>query len=244
MTTQTSRQQVRWQDLTVRSEVDDVLDIAKKQGWEDCEIFGHGNMITQPQESKGWKLIPADVYKYSIPTEGVLRLHQIINAGVRVRGVIIADDERRTEPSPAPARPKVSLPSMKPIASWIGKALLGFIRSVGAVASFSRKALLGFILLVRAAVSFSGKAFLGLIRVAGILALVVGILALVAGIIALVPLIAQALIHFWPVILLGVFAAVAGAGTGTGVKYDPKLVILVDDGRGGTVWISLFTWYD
>jgi hypothetical protein len=219
MTTQISTQQVRWQDLTVRSEVDDVLDIAKKEGWDDCEIFGHGNMITQPQESKGWKLIPADLYKYSIPTEGVLRLHQIINAGVRVRGVIIADDERRTEPSPAPARPKVSLPSMKPIASWIGKALLGLIRSVRAVASFS------------------GKAFLGLIRVAGIL-------ALVAGILAVVPLIAQALIHFWPAIVLGLFAAVAGAGTGTGVKYDPKLVILVDDGRGGTVWISLLTWYD
>jgi hypothetical protein len=219
MTTQISTQQVRWQDLTVRSEVDDVLDIAKKEGWDDCEIFGHGNMITQPQESKGWKLIPADLYKYSIPTEGVLRLHQIINAGVRVRGVIIADDERRTEPSPAPARPKVSLPSMKPIASWIGKALLGLIRSVRAVASFS------------------GKAFLGLIRV-------VGILALVAGILAVVPLIAQALIHFWPAIVLGLFAAVAGAGTGTGVKYDPKLVILVNDGRGGTVWISLLTWYD
>jgi hypothetical protein len=237
MTTQISRQQVRWQDLTIRSEVDDVLDIAKKEGWKDCEIFGHGNMITQPQESKGWKLIPADLYKYSIPTQGVLRLHQIINAGVRVRGVIIADDERRTDPSPAPARPKVSLPSMKPIASWIGKALLGFIRAVGAVASFSRKALLGFIRSVRAVVSFSGKAFLGLIRVAGIL-------ALVAGILALVPLIAQALIHFWPAIVLGLFAAVAGAGTGTGVKYDPKLVILVDDGRGGTAWISLFTWYD
>lgn len=219
MTTQISTQQVRWQDLTVRSEVDDVLDIAKKEGWDDCEIFGHGNMITQPQESKGWKLIPADLYKYSIPTEGVLRLHQIINAGVRVRGVIIADDERTAEPSPAPARPKVSLPSMKPIASWIGKALLGLIRSVRAVASFS------------------GKAFLGLIRVAGIL-------ALVAGILAVVPLIAQALIHFWPAIVLGLFAAVAGAGTGTGVKYDPKLVILVDDGRGGTVWISLLTWYD
>jgi hypothetical protein len=215
------KQQVRWQDLTVRSEIDVVLEIAKKEGWEDCEIFGHGNMITQPQESKGWKLIPADLYKYSIPTEGVLRLHQIINADVRVRGVIIADDQRRTEPSPAPARPKVSLPSVKPIVSWIGKALLGLIR------------------LVRAVVSFSGKALLGLIRVAVSIALVAGIIALV------VPLVAQALIHFWPVILLGLFVgAVAGAGTSTGVKYDPKLVILVDDGRGGTVWISLFTWYD
>ena len=92
MSTQMMTQQVQWQDLTVRSEVDVVLEIAKKEGWEDCEIFGHGDMITQPQESMGWELIPADIYKYSIPTEGVTRLHQIINAGVRVQGVIIADD--------------------------------------------------------------------------------------------------------------------------------------------------------
>jgi len=32
--------------------------------------------------------------------------------------------------------------------------------------------------------------------------------------------------------------------TGTDVSYDPKLVILVDDGKGGTVWVSVLTWYD
>lgn len=219
MSTQMIKQQVRWQDLTVRSEVDVVLEIAKKEGWQDCEIFGHGSMITGPQESMGWKLIPADLYKYSIPTEAVARLHQIINAGVRVQGVVIADDERRTGPSPTPAQPKVSLFLVKPVVSWIGKALLGFIRSV------------------RAVVSFSGKALLGFIRVAGIL-------ALVAALIALVSFVAQALIHFWPVIFLGLFVAAVAGGTGTGMKYDPKLVILVDDGKGGTVWVSLFTWYD
>jgi hypothetical protein len=189
MHTQMIRQQVRWQDLTVRSEVDIVLEIAKKEGWEDCEIFGHGDMITQPQESMGWKLIPADLYKYSIPTEGVARLHKILNAGVRVQGVIIADDERRTEPPLTPAKPKVSLPS------------------------------------VRTVVSFIGKAFLRLICV--------------AGAITLVSLFAISLIYLLPVIFLGLLA-----GAGAGLAYDPKLVILVDDGTGGTVWISLFTWYD
>ena len=209
MSTQMIRQEVRWQDLTVRSEVDVVLEIAEKEGWDDCEVFGYGDMITQPQESKGWKLIPADLYKYSIPTEAVARLHQIINAGVRVQGVIIADDERRIEPSPPPAKPKFSLPSVKPIMSWIGNVLSGLIRSFQAV------------------MSFSGKALLRLIRV--------------AGIIVLVSLVAHALIHVWPLILLGLFvAAVASAGT----NFDPKLVVLVDDGRGGTVWVSLFTWYD
>jgi hypothetical protein len=209
MSTQMIRQEVRWQDLTVRSEVDVVLEIAEKEGWDDCEVFGYGDMITQPQESNGWKLIPADLYKYSIPKEAVARLHQIINAGVRVQGVIIADDERRIEPSPPPAKPKFSLPSVKPIMSWIGNVLSGLIRSFQAV------------------MSFSGKALLRLIRV--------------AGIIVLVSLVAHALIHVWPLILLGLFvAAVASAGT----NFDPKLVVLVDDGRGGTVWVSLFTWYD
>jgi len=193
MSTQMIRQQVQWQDLTVRSEVDVVLEIAKKEGWEDCEIFGHGNMITQPQESMGWELIPADLYKYSIPAEGVTRLHQIINAGVRVQGVIIADDQRRIEPPPTPAKPKVSLPSAETVMSFIGRALLG--------------------------------------------------LFFVAGAIAVVSIFAVALMYALPVILLGCLVN-AIAGPGTGVDYDPKLVVLVDDGRGGTVWISVFTWYD
>jgi len=211
MTTQNIEEQVRWQDLKVRSELDIVLEIAEKAGWDDCEVFGYGDMITQPQESNGWKLIPADLYKYSIPKEAVARLHQIINAGVRVQGVIIADDERRIEPSPAPAKPKFSLPSVKPIMSWIGNVLSGLIRSFQAV------------------VSFSWKALVGLIRV--------------AGIIVLVSLAAHVLIHFWPLSLLGLIV-VAGVSTGTGTNYDPKLVVLVDDGKGGTTWVSLFTWYD
>ena len=194
MSDQIITQQVRWQDLKVRNEIDVVLEIAKKEGWEDCEIFGYGDMITQPQESKGWKLIPADLYKYSIPTEGVGRLHQVINAGVRVRGVIIADDKRRTAHPPTPAKPRVSLPSVKTIVSSV--------------------------------MSFLGKVFLGLICV--------------AAVIALISFIALSLIHFAPiVIILGLIA-----GLGASVNYDPKLVILVDDGKGGTVWVSLFTWYD
>lgn len=187
MSTQTIIQQVRWQDLKVRSEVDVVLEIARKAGWEDCEIFGSGDMITQPQELKGWKLIPADLYEGSIPTEGIGRVYRIINAGVRIRGIIIADDERRTEPPPAPATLKDSLPSIKPIMASFGQTLLRLI--------------------------------------------------CIAGVIALVSLLALSLIYFAPVILLG-------ALTSAVVDYDPKLVILVDDGKGGTVWVSVLTWYD
>jgi hypothetical protein len=116
-------------------------------------------------------------------------LHQIINAGVRVQGVIIADDERRTEPPLTPAEAKVSLPSVKTVLSFIGKWLFRLI--------------------------------------------------CVAGVIILVAVLVLSLIYALPVILLGLLA-----GAGGSWEYDPKLVILVDDGKGGTGWISLFTWYE
>ena len=208
MSTQTIIQQVRWQDLEVRSELDIVLEIAQKEGWEDCEIFGHGSMITQPQESTGWKLIPADLYENDIPTEGVARLHRIINAGVRVQGVIIADDERKTETPPAPARPKISLPSVTEIFSLIGRALTGAGRALVRVGKMLGKVLIGLII--------------------------------AAGVIAFISAIVSSLIYFAPIMIILGLIATAGSST----DYDPKLVILVDDGKGGTVWVSVFTWYD
>ncbi len=238
MTIPTVIEQVRWQDLRVRSEIDIVLEIAKEKGWEDCEVFGYGDMITEPQESMGWKLIPADIYKYSIPMPAVARLHEIINAGVRVQGVIIADDGRRVEPAPppAPAKRKVSLPSLKPIMLWIGKALLGCVHVLGAVVSWIGKMLLGYVRALGAIASFSGKALLALMRA--------------AGVIALIAFFVYALIHFfWPVMLLGFLMMLCTGtdttpGASTRIKYDPKLVILIDDGSGRTAWVSLYTWYD
>jgi hypothetical protein len=58
--------------------------------------------------------------------------------------------------------------------------------------------------------------------VAGAIALALIGLIWVAGTIVLAPLV------------------VIGAALG----YDPKLIILVDDGNGGTVWVSLLTWYE
>ncbi len=215
-------EQVRWQDLKIRSELDIVFEIAAQQGWKDCEVFGSGAMITQPQESMGWKLIPADRYEASIPPQAVARLHEIINAGVRVQGVIIADDERHAEPvpvpTPAPVKRKVSLPSLKPVVSWIGKVLLGLVHLAGTGASLL------------------GKVLLALIRV--------------TGVVALIALGIYALIHFFlPVLLLGsvilIFTCMGGStNTESHINYDPKLVVLVDNGEGGTTWISLFTWYD
>ena len=212
MTAQLITQQVRWQDLTVRSEIEVVLEIAKKEGWKDCEIFGHGDMITQPRESKSWKLIPADQYKYSIPAAAVARLHQIINAGVRVQGVIIADDQHRTEPAPAPAPARIRVQGVI-IAGDQRRTKPAPIRP--AVSQHS----------VKKGVPFIGRALLGLICV--------------ASVIGVIWLLSMAPIFIVPMIILGLL--VSG---GTSKSYDPKLVILVDDGKGGTVWVSLFTWYD
>jgi hypothetical protein len=128
-------------------------------------------------ESMGWKLIPADLYEYSIPAEGVDRVLQIINAGVRIQGVIIADDKRRKEPPPTPVKPVDALPSVTTVMSFIGKVLLGLI--------------------------------------------------VAAGVIAIAP-------H---ILIIGAVLALSAS-------FDPKLIILVDDGNGGTAWVSLLTWYD
>ena len=134
MFTQPTTQLVQWQDFKVKSEADIVFEIAQQKGWSDCEIFGSGDMITQPLESMGWKLVPADLYEYSIPAEGVDRVLQIINAGIQIKGVIIADDERGTVPPPTPARNLVALPSITSVVTLIGKALLGLIVLAGIIA--------------------------------------------------------------------------------------------------------------
>jgi hypothetical protein len=192
MSAQTITQQVRWQDFSVRSEVDTVLEMARQQGWQDCEVFGSGAMIMQPQEAQGWKLIPADMYEYSIPLKAARRVLQVINAGVRVQGVIIADDQRRevVTPPPAPDSPSVLLEWARLLADRAAKALL--------------------------------------------LVLAAGMLIFLAGM-------AYILLTAAP-LLIGML--VLGAFMGAGTKYDPKLVILVDDGSGGSAWIALFTWYD
>ena len=111
------------------------------------------------------------------------RILQIINAGVRIQGVIIADDTRTTNSPHTPTKPVVSLPSARTVFSLIGKAMLGLV--------------------VIACIAMLGLTF-------------------VAGAVVLAPLL------------------ILSAGLG----YDPALIILVDDGNGGTAWVSVFTWFD
>jgi hypothetical protein len=53
------------------------------------------------------------------------------------------------------------------------------------------------------------------------------------GAIALIALFALSIIYLAPILILGFVA-----GAVAGVNYDPKLVILVEDGKGGTAWVS------
>jgi hypothetical protein len=238
MATQVTQEQVRWQDLKVRSELDIVLEIAQKEGWKDCEVFGAGDMIAEPQESKGWKLIPADLYEASIPPQAVERLYRIINAGIRVRGVIIADDKRRTEPVPAPAPAQLEAPRMAPLSAPALPAEPQPVplptparpvepQPVPQPAPARREASQSG---VSSDLENIGKVLFGLFCVGAVIALGVGAVSVIA-------LIART----FPLLLVGLFILmVAGPGLG----FDPKLVILVDDGTGGTTWVSLFTWYD
>lgn len=215
MSTQTLTQQVRWQDFSVMKEIDIVFEIARQQKWKDCEIFGHGDMITQPQDSKGWKLIPADIYEYSIPAEAASRVLQVINAGVRIQGVIIADDERRKVPAPTPVTTPTPAPVLAPTPARTEVSLQPLKTTLFSV----------------------GKTLLELILIAGVIAFV-GLIA-----VSLV-----ALIKFMPWLLLLAPLLLLGGGVGYGYgydyDYDPKLIVLVDDGSGVAVWVSLFTWYE
>jgi hypothetical protein len=211
MSTQPTTQVVQWQDFEVMSEVDLVLKIAQQNGWKDCKFFGYGDMIPEPQESQGWELIPADLYEYSIPAEGVDRILRIVNAGVRIQGVIIADDKRKTRHLHIPTKPVVALLSARTVVSSIGEALRGLIGTAGA--------------LVRGLIGITSAVLRGLIVIAGVVVL---------------GLIVVAIIKILPAVLVLAFVLIFGAG----LSYDPALIILVDDGNGGTAWVSVFTWFD
>jgi hypothetical protein len=183
MFTKPVTRQVQWQDFKVLNEADTVLKIAHQNGWKDCKIFGHGDMLTQPRESMGWKLIPADLYEYSIPAVGVSRILQILNAGVRIQGVIIADDLRKKNSPHIPAKPTASRPSTGSVFSMIGKIVLGLISIAGSL--------------------MIGIAVVGFVTVFSFLLLM-----------------------------------------GVGMMLDPQLIILVDDGNGGTAWVSVLTWFE
>ena len=168
-----------------------INDLAAKHGWTDIEVFGKGDMVGSPKIANHWKLIPADLYESTIPTEATQRVYIAYKAGVQIKGVVIADDERK------PASPPASKMQTLEINQAIEKA-----EQVGSV---MLKVLFGLALATIAVVVISALA--AILVAVGTALLVV-------------------------------------AGLGAALVYDPQLIILIDDGNGGTIWVSLYTWYD
>ena len=70
-------------------------DLVSKYNWKDVEVFGQGDMIGSLVVANHWTLTPADYYQYSIPIEAMQRIYLAHKAGVQIKGVVIADDERK-----------------------------------------------------------------------------------------------------------------------------------------------------
>jgi hypothetical protein len=168
-----------------------INDLAAKHGWSDINVFGKGDMIGSPKIANHWKLIPADLSESTIPTEAMHRVYIAYKAGVRIKGVIIADDERRPASAPASKMQTHEINQAMEKADQVGSVML--------------KVLLGLALATVAVVVVSALAAI--------------------------------------LVALGT-ALLVIAGIGTALVYDPQLVILIDDGSGGMIWVSLYTWYD
>ena len=168
-----------------------INDLAAKHGWADIEVFGKGDMVGSPKIANHWKLIPADLYESTIPTEARQRVYIAYKAGVQIKGVVIADDERKPASPPASKDKTIEINQAMEKADQFGSVML--------------------------------KVLLGL-AVAAVTAVVISALAAI-------------------LVTIGTGLLIL-TGLGAVLSLDPKLVILIDDGNGGTIWVSLYTWYD
>jgi hypothetical protein len=133
-----------------RDAVSEVSAIARREGWTKVCVMGVMNMIDHPQYIGDWAIYPKDQFPHRIPAEGLERLRTIINAGIKIKGVVVMDDPRhhplptKLLPPPDPRRriniPDVELPQIElPEVDWgfvFGttlKILLGTMAAVAAV---------------------------------------------------------------------------------------------------------------
>jgi hypothetical protein len=140
-------------------------------------------------------------------------------ARIRVQDVIIAGDQHRTEPAPAPA----PAPARIRVQGVVIAGDQRRTRPAPARPAVSQPS-------AKKGLPFIGRALLGLICV--------------AGVIGVIWLLSMSLVYLVPMVILGLLVSGGKSGYSYSYDYDPKLVVLVDDGKGATVWVSLFTWYD
>ena len=197
MSTKTINQfkfQVMSDDMYLLSE------LASRNGWTDVERFWQGEMITIPMEVNGWKLIPADQYKYSIPPEAVERVLELLNAGVHIQGIVIADDIRLYEANQKSAKPSPQKADSKPHKAPFD---LG---------------------------QFDWDVVQTILKVLGIIVAVIAAVITLSALLAVIATVGAGLL---------VVAAIVGA-----LALDPKLIVLISDGNGGTIWVCLYTWFE
>lgn len=111
--------------MVMTPDIELLFKTAQEKGWKDVGTFGHGKMITEITNIGEWRLFPADLYNNPIPAWAMQRVFYCVNAGIKIKGIVIADDLRKyTEKPTKPVPPK--LPDMSEFVKFIG-ALFGFL---------------------------------------------------------------------------------------------------------------------
>lgn len=63
----------------------------------EYEVVGCGEMPTQPVQIGEWWVVPAELYQGKVPKEAQQKLFALLNRGVKIKGLVIADDLKKVE---------------------------------------------------------------------------------------------------------------------------------------------------
>lgn len=63
----------------------------------EYEVVGFGEVPTQPVQIGDWWVMPAELYQRKVPKEAYQKLFSLIRQGVKIKGVLIADDMKKIE---------------------------------------------------------------------------------------------------------------------------------------------------
>ena len=76
-----------------------VSEIASKKGWKvgkkEVRVIGHGELTNHPEKVNGWEVMKATDYPGIVPQEALDRVEILLDEGVEIKGLLIADDLRR-----------------------------------------------------------------------------------------------------------------------------------------------------
>lgn len=118
------------------SQFEQIRSLAEKSGWNnqsDIKLFGKGKMIADQTTINGWILKPVNLYEQIIPPEAMQRVMELINAGIKIKGIVIADDERKYEVVPEPEQIPDEIPGItgEDVMRVAGRVLNGAMEVAG-----------------------------------------------------------------------------------------------------------------